>query len=53
MIDPFAKTFRTHKLTGKLKIYYSSSINYTYRFVWILDGDLITLVNIGDHSIYR
>ena len=52
-LDPFHPSLRTHKLTGKLKQYYSSSIDYSYRCIWQLDGDTITLVNVGNHSIYR
>lgn len=39
--NPFASQFKTHKLHGELKECYASSINYSYRFSWVKEGDVI------------
>lgn len=47
---PFLKA---HKLKGKLKEYWSFSVNYQYRIVFGYESkDVITLLSVGDHSIY-
>lgn len=51
--NPFASQFKTHKLHGELKECYASSINYSYRFSWVKEGDVIICMNIGTHDIYR
>ena len=45
---------KVHKLGGKLKSYYSSSVNYKIRTVFrYLSKNEIVLVAIGDHDIYK
>ena len=53
--DPFHASLNTHKLQGDFSLYHSSSINYAYRFLTIIDFEnkKITLINIGNHSIYK
>lgn len=52
--DPFSPSLKTHKLSGKLKEYWSFSINYQYRIVFrFLKKDEVLLVDAGTHSVYR
>ena len=46
----FDKKLRTHKLKGAN--YYSFSVNYKIRVIF-QKNKVITLINIGDHSLYR
>lgn len=50
-IEPFHPILKTHKLQGKLKKFYSSSLDYSYRFVFdLMDNDTIQLIDIGTHD---
>lgn len=50
----FEPSLRTHKLLGKLKNYWSFSINYQYRIVFrFIDKNKILFVDVGTHEIYR
>ena len=52
--DIFDKSLRTHKLKGSLKDYYSFSITYSYRILFSYEeNEIITFLDIGDHSIYN
>lgn len=53
--DPFYKNLNTHKLKGKLIPYYSTYINFEYRFTSDIKikQKKITLINVGTHSIYK
>lgn len=55
LIDYKTPSLNTHKLKWKLSNYYSSKIDYDYRFITLIDfqNDTITLVNIWNHSIYK
>lgn len=61
MEDPFNPSLRTHKLSGKLKNYWSFSVDYQYRIVFRFLGEggppeveaRVVLVDIGTHEIYR
>lgn len=54
MVDPFSKTLRTHKLTGKLEGYWSFSIDYSHRIIFrFIPEDTVIFFDIGDHSIYK
>lgn len=45
---------KVHKLKGKLKDFYSFSVNYKYRIVFrFIAEDLVDFLDIGDHSIYN
>ena len=50
LFDPLLKT---HKLTGKLKGYYSFSVTYHYRILFAIEKRAIVFIDIGTHSIYR
>lgn len=51
--DPFSPQLKTHKLTGKLKYYWSFSIDYQYRIIFeFADKDIIWFHSIGTHAIY-
>ncbi len=50
------KRLRVHPLKGKLKGFYSFSVNFRYRviFEWIGRGKkLAVLAQVGDHDIYQ
>lgn len=51
-IDPFHPSLRLHKLQGKLKEYYSVSINMNYRVVidFIIEDEKIIPIDIGTHD---
>ncbi|MCR4313764.1 MAG: type II toxin-antitoxin system RelE/ParE family toxin [Candidatus Uhrbacteria bacterium] len=51
--DPFAPTLKTHKLEGKLRDYWSFSVDYRYRVIFSFEGkSKILLHSVGDHSMY-
>ena len=52
--NPFDSRLKTHKLTGKLKEYYSFSIDYQYRIIFeFAEKDIIWFHSVGTHSIYK
>ena len=52
--DPFESSLKTHKLTGKLKEYYSFSIDYQYRIIFeFVEKDNIWFHSAGTHEIYK
>lgn len=52
--DPFNPRLKTHKLTGKLKEYYSFSIDYEYRIIFeFIKKDEIWFHLVGTHEIYK
>lgn len=52
--DIFQPTLLTHKLSGKLKNYWSFSIDYHWRIVFrFLKKDEVLLVDVGTHEVYR
>ena len=52
--DPFRTQLRTHKLTGKLKEYYSFSIDYQYRIIFeFIHEDTVWFHSVGTHSVYK
>ena len=53
-IDPFDPQLKTHKLTGKLKEYYSFSIDYQYRIIFeFVKKDIVWFHSVGTHEIYK
>lgn len=53
-VNPFNPKNKSHKLGGVLKGKYGAHINLSYRIVFILTHDEITLVNVGSHDeVYR
>lgn len=52
--DPFNPILKTHRLKGPMRDFHSFSVNYRYRIVFAFeDGDEVTFIDAGDHSIYR
>jgi len=48
------KTLKVHKLHGRLRGYWSFSINYKYRIIFrYVEKNTIAIVTVGDHSIYN
>ena len=53
-MDPFDPGLRTHRLSGKLKSYWSFSIDYHYRIIFeFIDDRTIWFHSVGSHAIYR
>jgi len=52
--DPFSPSLKTHKLVGKLALYWSFSIDYQHRIVFrFTDTGEILFVDVGTHSVYK
>jgi len=52
--NPFDKSLKTHKLTGKLSSYWSFSINYHLRILFeFIDSKTAGFIDIGTHEIYK
>ena len=48
------KQLKVHKLKGKLSKYYSFSVNYKYRIVFIYQSkSRAALLATGDHDVYK
>jgi len=47
------KFLRVHKLKGKLKHYFSFSVNYKTRILFTYVKNEAYLITIGDHEIYK
>ena len=53
-IDPFDPQLKTHRLEGKLKDYYSFSIDYHYRIIFeVVNKSTVWFHAVGTHSIYE
>lgn len=51
--NPLDASLKTHKLTGRLKDFWSLSINYKYRIIFeFAKKDEIWLHSVGSHAIY-
>jgi len=52
--DPFTRTLKTHKLSGKLKSYWSYSVDESYRVLLRFEKEnKVIYFDIGTHEIYR
>ena len=52
--DPFDKSLKTHKLTGKLSSYWSFSVSYHLRILFeFIDSETVGFIDIGTHEIYK
>lgn len=51
--NPFHPSLNTHKLRGKLKDYYSFSVDYNHRVFKFISKNKVLFVNIGTHDIYK
>ena len=48
------KQLKVHKLKGKLSNYFSFSVNYKYRIVFVYQSkSRVALLAIGDHAVYK
>ena len=53
-IDTSSPSLKVHKFKGKMKDFYSFSVNYRYRIVFSYKSkNLVTFLNIGDHDVYK
>ena len=51
MKDPFDRSLRTHKLSGKLKDLWSFSLEYDLRVIfYFAEKDKVVFVDIGKHD---
>ena len=51
--NPFYPSLRLHKLRGKLKDFWSISIDYKYRIIFrILNDGVVVFFTVGLHAIY-
>jgi len=52
--NPFDSSLKTHKLTGKLTLYWSFSIDYHLKVIFeFIDEETVGLIDIGTHEIYK
>lgn len=53
--NPFDERLDTHRLHGKLKEFWSFSINYNYRIIFEVSKDKKEFFfhSVGSHSIYK
>jgi mRNA-degrading endonuclease YafQ of YafQ-DinJ toxin-antitoxin module len=51
--NPYDPRLNTHKLTGKLNLYWSFSIDYQYRIVFEFAQQTVWFHSVGTHDIYR
>ena len=50
-VEPFHKSLRTHKLTGKLSSLWAFSIDYDTRLIFeFVNEDEVSLVDFGSHD---
>ncbi len=50
-VDPFDPSLKTHKLSGKLKEFWSFSVDYDERVLfYFTEGEKAVLVDIGSHD---
>jgi len=48
--NPFNPKLKTHKLSGNFSDLHASSLSYSYRVVFHISNDTITMINIGAHE---
>lgn len=52
--NPFNPSLKTHKLSGRLKWFWSFSVGYKYRIIFeITNDESICFHAIGTHDIYQ
>lgn len=52
--NPFNPKLKTHRLTGKLKEFWSFSIDFKHRIIFeIVDENTIWFHSVGTHDIYK
>ena len=51
MTDPFDSALRTHKLSGRLKDYWSFSVEYDLRVIFYFeDAETAVFIDLGTHK---
>lgn len=54
LVDPYSPGLETHKLSGKLKDFWSFSISYQLRILFRFSKDnIVEFIDIGGHGIYK
>jgi len=54
ILNSFNPILKTHKLKGRLKEYYSFSVNLEYRVIFkMISNEKILFLDIGTHEIYK
>ena len=52
--NPRHPSLKAHKLKGKLRKYWSFSVNYKYRILYEYDAkSTVALLTVGSHDIYN
>lgn len=52
--DCFDAKLKTYKLKGKLKNYWSFSVNYSYRILFeFCEKEEVSFIDVGTHAIYN
>lgn len=52
--NPFHKSLKTHKLSGKLTTYWSFSVDYHLRILFeFIEQNTVGFIDIGTHEIYK
>lgn len=52
--NPYSPALKTHKLTGKLKDYWSFSASFQLRILFrFLRENIVEFIDIGTHEIYK
>lgn len=52
--NPKHSFLKTHKLKGKLKKFYSFSVNYEYRIVFMFESKTsAAMLAVGNHDVYK
>lgn len=51
--NPFSNQLKTHRLKGKLRDFYSFSIDYQYRIIFEFVNSKIWFHSVGTHGIYE
>lgn len=46
-------SLKNHKLQGRLRDFYSFSVNYSYRILYKIKDNKVVLAEIGTHDLYR
>ena len=54
LLNPYEPKLKTHKLIGKLKDYWSFSVDYSLRIMFRFSGhETVEFIDIGSHGIYK
>ncbi len=54
LADPYSPNLKTHKLSGRLKNYWSFSVSYNLRVLFrFYKENVVEFVDLGTHEIYK